>query len=75
VCFKNIFLVPNISCACQNSFCYICGEVVLKSQRKPLSQLVRKAYELYFGCKVGDQDKIWALKITAAHVQGLWQAG
>jgi hypothetical protein len=37
--------------------------VVLKAQRKPLSQLVRKAYELYFGCKVRVQDKILAPKI------------
>jgi hypothetical protein len=40
-----------------NSFCYICGEMVLKSQRNALSKLVRKAYELYFGCKIGDEGK------------------
>jgi hypothetical protein len=40
--------------------------VVLKSQRKPLSQLVRKAYELYFGRKVADQDKVWAPKICCS---------
>lgn len=45
-----------------NAFCYICGEVTFKDQRKPLSQLIQKAYELYFGCKIGDQDKIWAPK-------------
>jgi hypothetical protein len=58
-----------MSRSCQNkpnSFWYICGEVVLKSQRKPLSQLVRNAYELYFGCKVGDQDKVWAPKICCS---------
>jgi hypothetical protein len=64
-----------MSRSCQKSFCYICGEVVLKSTGKPLPQLVRKASELYFGLKAGDQDKIWAPKIAAAHVQGLWQAG
>jgi hypothetical protein len=52
-----------MSCSCQNSFCFICGEVVLKSQRKPLSQLVIKVYVLYFGCKVRDQDQILALKV------------
>jgi hypothetical protein len=59
--FKSILLVCNMSRSCQNkpnSFSYICGEVELKSQRKPLPQLVRKAYELYFGCKVGDQDEV-----------------
>jgi hypothetical protein len=29
----------------------------MKAQRKPLSPPVRKACELYFGCKVGDQGK------------------
>ena len=43
-----------------DSFCYICGEVTLKSQRKQISALVEEAYALYFGCKVGDQDKSWA---------------
>jgi hypothetical protein len=55
-----------MSRSCQNkpnSFCYICGEVVLKLQRKLLPQLLKKAYELYFGCMVGDQDKIWVPKI------------
>ena len=67
VCLERIFLVFNMSCSYQNkpnSFCYICSEVVWKSQRKPLSKLVRKAYELYFGCKIGDQDKVWAPKIS-----------
>jgi hypothetical protein len=63
-----------MSRSCQNTFCYICSEVVLKLQRKPLSQHVRKAYELYFGCKVGEEDKILAPRFAAALVQELWQA-
>ena len=62
VCLKSVSLVRNMSLSCQNksnSFCYVCSEVVLKSQRKSLSELVRKAYELYFGCEVGD-DKLGA---------------
>jgi hypothetical protein len=55
-----------MSCSCQSSFCDICSKVALKLQRKLLSQYVRKAYELYFGCKVGDQDKIWAPKICCS---------
>jgi len=49
----------NVSFSCQDkpsSFCY--GEVVLKSQWRPLSKLARNVYVLYFGCKVGDQDKV-----------------
>lgn len=48
---------------CRNSrdtFCYICGEYTLKPQRRTMTALVRKSYELYFGCKIGDQDKEWA---------------
>ncbi|UYV75209.1 hypothetical protein LAZ67_12002923 [Cordylochernes scorpioides] len=28
--------------------------------RRNLTPLIKKCYELYFGCKVGDQDKTWA---------------
>ena len=34
-----------------------CGDVTLKSQRKTINPVVRKAYEIYFSCKIGDQDK------------------
>jgi hypothetical protein len=37
--------------------------VVLKSQINPLSKHLRRAYELYFGCKVGDEVKVWGLRI------------
>ena len=43
-----------------NNFCYICGEVTFSSQKRSITAVVRKAYYLYFGCKVGDQDKSWA---------------
>lgn len=43
-----------------DSFCYICGEFTSKTQKVSITPLVKKAYELYFGCKVGDQDKMWA---------------
>jgi hypothetical protein len=29
-------------------------------QRKAITAIVKKAYHLYFGCKIGDQDKPWA---------------
>ena len=54
---------------CRNSrdtFCYICGEYTLKPQRRTMTALVKKAYELYFGCKIGDQDKAWAPHISCA---------
>jgi hypothetical protein len=47
--------VPPLTCqeSSLNAFCYICGEMTFKS-------LMKKCYEHYFGCKVGDQDKPWA---------------
>jgi len=48
---------------CVNSpdnFCYICGEVTFSTRRRPLTPMVKNAYECYFGCKVGDQDKKFA---------------
>jgi len=52
-----------MSRCCVNSadlFCYVCGEVTLASQRPSIAPLIKKAYHLYFGCKLGDQDKKWA---------------
>lgn len=49
--------------ACVNSpdkFCYICGQFIVKSQSRSLSDKVKQAYFYYFGCHVGDQDKSWA---------------
>lgn len=44
--------------------------MVLKSQRNALSKLVRKAYELYFGSRVGDEGKFGGRAFAAALVQG-----
>ena len=55
---------------CVNSsdaFCYICGEVTLKS-------LIRN----YFGCKVGDRHKSWAphfCRVTYARLLAAWAIG
>jgi hypothetical protein len=40
-----------------DNFCYVCGYLTFQDQRRSLTSLVKKCYELYFGCKVGDQDK------------------
>jgi len=53
-------------CNCVDSadnFSYICGEVTFARQRKAITAIVKKAYHLYFGCKIGDQDKSWAAHI------------
>jgi hypothetical protein len=46
-----------------DTFCHVCGELAFESQRRNFSPLTKKCYELYFGCKVDDQDKYWALHI------------
>ncbi|KAI6649952.1 hypothetical protein LOD99_6316 [Oopsacas minuta] len=48
---------------CENDpdcFCYICGIYMLDSMFKKIAPLIMEQYYLYFGCKVGDQDKPWA---------------
>jgi hypothetical protein len=66
-----------MSCSCVNSadlFCYVCGEVMLATQRRSITPLIKKAYHLYFGCKLVDQGKKWALHIVcqscAIHLGG-----
>lgn len=44
-------------------FCYVCGELTLKSERKPLSLILKTAYKFYFGCQVGGQDKDLAPRV------------
>jgi len=43
-----------------NNCCYVCGEMTFQFQRRNFTPIIKKCYELYFGCKVGDQDKSWA---------------
>ena len=43
-----------------NVFCYICGEYVMAKYRFNVTDFTQKAYEAYFGMKLGDQDKFWA---------------
>ena len=61
-----------------DSFCYICGDLTSKTKKVRITALVKKAYELYFGCKIGDQDKSWAphvcCKICAVSLRG-WVKG
>lgn len=47
-----------------DAFCYVCGEFTVKSNRKNITPLIKKAYHLYFKCKLGDQDKTWAPHIV-----------
>ena len=41
------------------------GKINTRSNRKKLGNKVKFACKFYFGCKVEDQDKIWALHICS----------
>ena len=45
------------------SFCYVCGKYTLLAHRRNIAHKMKIAYNCYFGCKVGDQNKKWALHI------------
>ena len=43
-----------------DKFCYICGELTLLKYRRSLTDKIKRLYCAYFGCAVGDQDKVWS---------------
>jgi len=55
-----IFIVTRKCLNHSDTFCYGCGGLTFKPQGLNFTLLVKKFYELYFGCKGGDQDKSWA---------------
>ena len=55
-----------------DSFCYICGELVVKKQLRKITDFVGKVYFAYFGVRVGEQDKSWAShRVCSSCVEGL----
>jgi len=46
-----------------DNFCYICGEVTFERQREAITAIVKWVYHLFFGGKIGEQDKSWAPQI------------
>jgi hypothetical protein len=71
----------NMPRKCVNSsdaFCYIWSKVTFKSRRRSFTPLIKKCYEHYFGCKVGDQNKSWAPHfccVTCARRLAAWAKG
>jgi hypothetical protein len=49
-----------------NQFCHVCGSFTPKSQQRVISNEIKKIYHLYFGCRLGDQDKSWAPHIICS---------
>jgi hypothetical protein len=49
-----------------DNFYYVRGNLTFKDQGRNLTPVVIKYYELYFDCKVVDQDKKWAPHICSS---------
>lgn len=61
-----------------NTFCYICGEYVVKKFRKPINDFVKKTYFEYFKIQITLLDRPWLPKIVcklcAEHLRQ-WASG
>ena len=42
-----------------NTFCYACGDFVVKKLQRNIIDFVKKIYFAYFGVEIGNQDKCW----------------
>ena len=47
-------------------FCYICEKRTYSSERKGISDFVKRGYLAYFGMPLGDQGKSWAPHIVCS---------
>ena len=47
-----------------NTFCYICGEYVVKKFRKPITDSVKKTYVDYFNIEMKSLNKPWVPNIV-----------
>ena len=55
---------------CRNNpdvFCYFCGEYMMEKYRFNVRDFIKRAYEAYFGMKLGDQDKSWEPNKVCKH--------
>ena len=55
--------------------CCACGKVTLASQRRFIAPLIKKAYHLYFGCKLGDQTRSGRRTLCANRLQYVLETG
>ena len=62
----NICVPVRMNRKCKNNherFCYICRNVVLPNRQAKVTDFVKNVYRDYFGVKLGDQDKSFALHV------------
>uniref|UniRef100_A0A0B6YFJ9 Uncharacterized protein n=1 Tax=Arion vulgaris TaxID=1028688 RepID=A0A0B6YFJ9_9EUPU len=53
-----------------NLFYYFYGAFMPKTEQKRFTKSVRKAYHLYFACKVRDHDESWVLQACLQELCG-----
>ncbi|GBP60811.1 hypothetical protein EVAR_85072_1 [Eumeta japonica] len=58
--------MPRVCVNHPDNFCYICGQLTVKRQRRSLTPLVQNCYLNYFGFPVRNLDKTWTPSICYA---------
>lgn len=61
-----------------NQFCYVCGQYITSIQKMNITPSLEEYYHAYFGCHIGDQDKVWAPHVvckTCYLTLRLWALG
>ena len=67
--------------SCRNKpdiFCYICGKHTLVPYRNRVTTFTKQTYHTYFGMKLTDQDKAWAVHMvckSCTECLRLWSKG
>ena len=47
-------------------FCYVCREFIAEAQKRTKTTEIKKIYNQYFDCPLGDQDKLWAPHVVCS---------
>lgn len=58
--------MPRKCAGSPNSFCYICGEFTVMSDKRNITSSIKKLYHVYFVIKLRDQDKDFAPHFACA---------
>ena len=62
---RTVDIIRTMSLTCKN-YRNNFGNITVKLQRRNITSLIKKSYELYFLCKIWVKNKSWALHICCA---------
>ena len=62
-------------CNDPDSFCYKCGEYILKEYKRSITDFVRKVYRAYFGVKLVTKTSHGLHMLSANHVLSTYECG